>query len=117
MNLRLFLLSCFFSLSLSTFAEKHSGPNVLIILADDLGYSDLGCYGGEIETPNLDALAKDGLRFSQFYNTARCWPTRASMMTGYYAQQVNRDKIAGRKFGGNRGGRPSWAKLLPELLK
>ena len=91
-------------------------PNVLIILADDLGYSDLGCYGGEIETPNLDALATDGLRFSQFYNTARCWPTRASMMTGYYAQQVNRDKIAGRKFGGTRGGRPSWAKLLPELL-
>ena len=117
MKLRLFLLSFFFSLSFSTFAEKHSGPNALIILADDLGYSDLGCYGGEIETPNLDALAKEGLRFSQFYNTARCWPTRASMMTGYYAQQVNRDKIAGRKFGGNRGGRPSWAKLLPELLK
>ena len=117
MKLRLFLLPYFISLSFATFAEKHVGPNVLIILADDLGYSDLGCYGGEIETPNLDALAKDGLRFSQFYNTARCWPTRASMMTGYYAQQVNRDKIASRKFGGNRGGRPSWAKLLPELLK
>ena len=75
MKLRLFLLPYFISLSFATFAEKHVGPNVLIILADDLGYSDLGCYG-EIETPNLDALAKDGLRFSQFYNTARCWPTR-----------------------------------------
>jgi arylsulfatase len=51
-------------------------PNVVIFLADDLGYSDLGCYGGDIQTPNLDALAKNGLRFTQFYNTARCWPTR-----------------------------------------
>ena len=51
-------------------------PNILVILADDLGYSDLGCYGGEIETPVLDALADNGLRFTQFYNTARCWPTR-----------------------------------------
>ncbi|MDA0725874.1 MAG: sulfatase-like hydrolase/transferase, partial [Verrucomicrobia bacterium] len=49
-------------------------PNVLLIMADDLGYSDLGCYGGEIETPHLDELAKNGLRFTQFYNTARCWP-------------------------------------------
>ena len=112
------VLAALFSLcAFSVAAPRQGVPNVLIILADDLGYSDLGCYGGEIETPHLDALAKNGLRFSQFYNTARCWPTRASMMTGYYAQQVNRDKIAGRKFGGNRGGRPSWAKLLPELLK
>src|SRR3972149_3548378 len=61
-------------------------PNFLIILADDLGFSDLGCYGGEIETPNLDALARHGLRFTQFYNTARCWPTRSSILTGYYPQ-------------------------------
>ena len=53
-------------------------PNVLLILADDMGFSDAGCYGGEIATPNLDALAKNGLRFTQFYNTARCWPTRAA---------------------------------------
>ncbi len=58
-------------------------PNVIFILADDLGFSDLGCYGGEIATPNLDALAKNGLRFSQFYNTGRCWPSRAALMTGY----------------------------------
>ena len=51
-------------------------PNVVVILADDLGFSDLGCYGGEIETPNLNALAENGLRYTQFYNTARCWPTR-----------------------------------------
>ena len=66
-------------------------PNVLLIMADDLGFSDTGCYGGEIATPNLDALAKQGLRFTQFYNTARCWPSRAAVMTGYYAQQVRRD--------------------------
>ena len=83
-------------------------PNILFILADDLGYADLGCYGSEIETPNLDALAANGLKFTQFYNTGRCWPSRAALMTGYYAQQVNRDP---------QGTRPKWAALLPELLK
>jgi arylsulfatase len=82
-------------------------PNVLVVLADDLGYSDLGCYGGEIATPNLDRLAAGGLRFTQFYNTARCWPSRAALLSGYYAQQVNRDPAALR---------PRWAALLPELL-
>src|SRR5882757_4698585 len=91
-------------------------PNILLILADDLGYSDLGCYGGEIRTPNLDALAKNGLRFTQFYNTARCWPTRGAIMTGYYAQQIRRDAGPGVRSGG-QGTRPEWAKLLPELLK
>lgn len=92
-------------------------PNILIILADDLGYSDLGCYGGEIATPHLDALAADGLQFTQFYNTARCWPSRAALMTGYYAQQVRRDTLPGIKSGGgNRGRRPAWAPLLPKLL-
>ena len=61
-------------------------PNFLIILADDMGFSDAGCYGGEIATPNLDRLAANGLRFTQFYNTARCWPTRSCIMSGYYAQ-------------------------------
>lgn len=92
-------------------------PNVVIILADDLGFSDLGCYGGEIETPNLDALASNGLRFTQFYNTGRCWPTRASLLTGYYAQQVRRDRLPGVKPSGSGGRRPSWAPLLPKLLK
>jgi arylsulfatase len=91
-------------------------PNVLIILADDLGFSDLGCHGGEIETPNLDALAAGGLRFTQFYNTARCWPTRAALLTGYHAHQVRRDELPGIPSGG-AGKRPAWARLLPELLK
>jgi arylsulfatase len=91
-------------------------PNVLLILADDMGFSDLGCYGGEIGTPNLDRLAKDGLRFTQFYNTTRCWPTRAALLTGYYAQQVRRDTLPG-VTSGSRGTRPVWAPLLPELLR
>lgn len=91
-------------------------PNVLVIIADDLGFSDIGCYGGEIETPNLDSLAANGVRFSQFYNTARCWPTRSSLLTGYYAQQVRRDILPDIPTG-NRGIRQPWAKLLPAYLK
>lgn len=69
-------------------AAEPPRPNVIIILADDVGYSDLGCFGGEIATPNLDALAAGGLRFTQFYNTARCCPTRASLLTGLYPHQA-----------------------------
>src|SRR5262245_56105776 len=69
-------------------ASAAERPNILLILADDLGYSDLGCYGGEIATPNLDALAKDGLRFRQFYNGTRCCPSRASLLTGLYPHQA-----------------------------
>lgn len=93
-----------------------SQPNVVLILADDLGYSDLGCYGSEIETPQLDALAKNGLRFTQFYNTARCWPTRGALLTGYYAQQIHRDALPGLG-GGGQGVRQAWARLLPDYLK
>jgi len=63
-------------------------PNIILVMADDLGWSDIGCYGGEIETPHVDSLARDGLRFSQFYNNAICGPTRASLLTGLYCQQV-----------------------------
>lgn len=63
-------------------------PNVIVVLADDMGYSDIGCYGGEIRTPNIDRLASEGLRFTQFYNTARCCPTRAALLTGLYPHQA-----------------------------
>lgn len=63
-------------------------PNIVIIMTDDMGFSDLGCYGGEIETPHLDGLAKEGLRFTHFYNCGRCCPTRASLLTGLYAHQA-----------------------------
>ncbi len=99
-----------------TAAAPAAPPNILLILADDLGFSDLGCYGGEIATPQLDALAAGGLRFSQFYNTARCWPTRAALLTGYYAQQVRRDTLPDLPSG-TRGRRPDWARLLPERLQ
>ena len=91
-------------------------PNILLIVADDMGFSDIGCFGSEISTPNLDALASDGLKFTQFYNTARCWPSRACTLTGYYAQQVRRDEVPGIRSGG-AGVRPEWAPLLPDLLK
>lgn len=97
-------------------AEAAKPPNVLLIMADDLGYSDLGCYGSEIETPNLDKLAAGGLQFTQFYNTGRCWPTRGALLTGYYAQQIRRDTVPG-VASGSRGVRPDWARLLPEMLK
>ncbi len=118
--LRLSLVAAVLSASLlgqaATMNKEAKLPNFLVILADDLGYSDIACYGGEIETPNLDALAAGGLRFTQFYNTGRCWPTRAALMTGYYAQQVRRDKLPGVRSGGG-GVRPAWARLLPAMLK
>ncbi|WP_339734249.1 arylsulfatase [uncultured Gimesia sp.] len=72
----------------SSSASAAERPNIILILADDLGYSDLGCYGGEIKTPHIDALASGGVRFTQLYNSARCCPTRASLMTGLYPSQA-----------------------------
>ncbi|MDC0311616.1 arylsulfatase [bacterium] len=79
----LFILSLFLCASHLTVIASEK-PNMIVVMVDDLGYSDIGCYGGEIETPNLDALAKDGLRFSQFYNTAKCHSSRVSLLTGQY---------------------------------
>jgi arylsulfatase A-like enzyme len=70
-------------------------PNIILMMADDMGFSDLGCYGSEISTPNLDSLAKGGLRFTQFYNTARCCPTRAALMTGLYSHQAGVGHMVG----------------------
>ena len=75
-------------LALCASAGAAPKPNIVVILVDDMGFSDLGCYGSEIPTPNLDALAQNGLRFTQFYNTARCCPTRAALLTGLYPHQT-----------------------------
>jgi arylsulfatase len=109
-------LFAFLALSAAAASVAAPRPNFLVILADDLGYSDLGCYGGEIATPHLDALAQNGLRFTSAYNTARCWPSRAAVMTGYYAPQVRRDVVPGIASGG-RGVRPAWAPLATEFLR
>jgi arylsulfatase A-like enzyme len=88
-QIRLVLGCCLFLFAaLSIAAEKVDRPNIVLIMSDDMGYSDIGCYGGEIRTPNLDRLAADGLRFTQFYNTARCCPTRACLLTGLYPHQT-----------------------------
>ena len=86
-----FLTWCFVTLGAAAAGGASAPdrrPNILVVLSDDMGFSDLGCYGGEITTPNLDALAAGGVRFTQFYNTARCCPTRASLLTGLYPHQA-----------------------------
>ena len=75
-------------LLMASFCSAQEKPNVVLILVDDMGYSDIGCYGGEILTPNIDALASKGVRFTQFYNTSRSCPARASLMTGLYQHQA-----------------------------
>ncbi len=95
-----------------------AAPNVIIIMADDVGYSDLGCYGSEIATPNLDALAAGGVRFTQFYNTARCCPTRASLLTGLYPHQAGIGHMMG-DYGidGYRGDLNRRSVTIAEALK
>jgi len=88
MPARILACFCVLALPLSTRAADAPRPNIVIILADDLGFSDFGCYGSEIATPNIDRLAANGTRFTQFYNTGRCCPTRASLLTGLYSHQV-----------------------------
>jgi arylsulfatase len=97
---------------------RERRPNVVLIVADDLGFSDIGCYGSEILTPELDRLAAGGLRFRQFYNTGRCWPTRASLLTGLYPHQahmaMNFGDDAPPAYSGNI---PFRCRMIPELLK
>jgi arylsulfatase len=93
-------------------------PNILLILSDDMGYSDLGCYGGEIATPNLDALAAGGLRFTQFYNATRCCPSRASLLTGLYPHQAGMGFMVRRlEPPGYRGDLSHEAVTLAEVLR
>ncbi|MEM9157946.1 MAG: arylsulfatase [Verrucomicrobiota bacterium] len=87
-----------------------SAPNIVIVISDDMGYSDLGCYGGEIDTPRLDQLADRGLRFSNFYVNNMCWPTRASLLTGLYPKMALLD-------GSSKGGIRANARILPEMLR
>ena len=75
-------------LVLDSAAANGQNPNIVLIMGDDMGYSDIGCYGSEIATPALDQLARNGLRFTQFYNTSRCCPTRAALLTGLYSRQA-----------------------------
>jgi arylsulfatase len=91
-------------------AAAAKKPNVVVILADDMGFSDAGCYGGEIDTPNIDRLAAQGLRYTRMYSTARCGPSRNCLLTGYYAQQTAVDIMT-------PGNIPRWTSLFPEYLK
>lgn len=106
LNDRSFLLSSMMLVVLGLFSSATCAderPNVVLILADDLGYSDLGCYGGEIPTPHLDALASRGVKFTQLYNSARCCPSRASLMTGLYPSQAGIGDFTTRNPSPNRG--------------
>ena len=99
------LSGCFalVGLLLAQVATAADKPNIVLILADDLGYSDLGCYGGEIHTPNIDSLAAGGVRFTQLYNSARCCPSRASLMTGLYPSQAGIGDFTTNKPSPTRG--------------
>ncbi|MEA3225699.1 MAG: sulfatase-like hydrolase/transferase [Planctomycetota bacterium] len=99
-------------------AKNYRRPNIVLIMADDMGYSDIGCYGGEINTPNLNGLAAKGVRFTQFYNTARCCPTRASLMTGLYQHQAGVGHMMGDYgFNAYRGDLNNNCVTIAEVLK
>jgi arylsulfatase len=111
LTLILALLVC----AVAVTAEK---PNIVVILVDDMGFSDLGCYGSEIPTPHLDALANNGLRFTQFYNTARCCPTRAALLTGLYSHQTGvGHMVEDDNQPGYRGRLNDRCRTVAELLK
>jgi arylsulfatase A-like enzyme len=117
--MRRIVLFCLIGATLTASCDRGpvTRPNIVFILADDLGYSDLGCYGAEIiQTPHVDSLAEKGLRFTNFYNTGRCWPTRTSLLSGYYPHQVLSDEIDGVDY--TRGNfAPVNRTWVPALLK
>src|SRR5438552_17772184 len=104
------LIGCSGPASTAVAADR---PNVVVVLVDDLGFSDIGCYGGEVPTPNLDRLAADGVRFTQFYNAARCSPTRASLLTGLYPHQAGLGWLDNMVEPNSRG---FHGKLLPRCV-
>ncbi len=102
----------------TVFAAKAPRPNIIIAMADDMGWSDIGCYGSEIKTPNLDALASGGVRFTQFYNTGRCCPTRATLLTGVYAHQAGIGHMMNnRNLPGYRGDLGQNVRTIAEVMK
>src|SRR5688572_624723 len=108
----------------STPREKNSDtrPNVIVVLVDDMGFSDIGCYGSEIATPHIDKLGFKGLRFTQFYNAARCCPSRASLLTGLYPHQAGMGgmvdvKGRSREQGSYQGWLSQHAVTLAEVLQ
>nr|WP_299381137.1 arylsulfatase [Allomuricauda sp.] len=112
------LLVCGLISSCAQKKETVQRPNIIVILSDDMGYSDIGCYGGEINTPTLDNLAENGLRFTQFYNTGRCCPTRASLLTGLYQHQAGIGHMMwDSNKRGYRGDLSSNAVTIAEVLK
>lgn len=116
MFIRLALIAvCGLAYAPAAAAEK---PNILYIVADDLGFSDLGCYGGEINTPHLDSLAAGGVRLTQFYNTGRCCPSRAAILTGQYPHRVGLGHMTTNDLGqpGYRGVVSSQARTIPQVL-
>lgn len=117
---RILFCTFLFAISLisSTAVAQKSQPNVIVILSDDMGYSDIGCYGSEIQTPVLDGLANAGLRFTQFYNTARCCPTRASLLTGLYPHQAGVGwMMSDNGFDGYRGDLNRNCLTMAEFMK
>ncbi|MFN0075062.1 MAG: arylsulfatase [Prosthecobacter sp.] len=99
-------------------ALRAAAPNIILIMSDDMGFSDLGCYGGEIQTPNLNRLAQRGVRLNQFYNTGRCCPTRASLLTGLYPHQAGiGHMMEDRGHDGYRGDLNNRCVTIAEVLK
>ena len=106
------------AMTLPVSAQPPKQPNIILIMSDDMGFSDIGCYGGEIQTPTLNGLAANGLRFTQFYNTARCCPTRASLMTGLYQHQAGVGHMMNdRGFDAYRGNLNKNCVTIAEALK
>jgi arylsulfatase len=103
---------------LGSYYPAQKRPNIIIIMADDMGYSDIGCFGSEIHTPNLDMLAKNGLRITQFYNASRCCPTRASLLTGLYQHQAGiGEMVNDRHLPGYRGFLTDSCVTIAEVLR
>src|SRR5437773_5631042 len=115
--LRFLLFACLALASVFDVAAA-TRPNIVVILSDDMGFSDLGCYGGEIQTPSLDRLAAGGLRLTQFYNTARCCPTRAALLTGLYPHQASiGHMMEDRGLDGYRGDLTRRCATMAEVLR